>query len=397
MKIAVLGDLIEDVYVYGKVLRISPEAPVPVFNIEKTETKSGGAHNVFKNIKSLTEDVVLCTKLPKNPIQKIRYLADGHYLFRADNENLESLIWESSSEYKTADIIVISDYNKGCIKDFQSLGVSDRSIVDPKKPLSFYSGAWCIKPNKNEFIQSEGGWNSDYELTQLMISCINKYNFTHLIITLGSDGVVYMNNTELSLIKIMSSAKEVYDVTGAGDTFTAVLAYGLSKNMTMLESINLANRAAGIAVSKSGTYVISKTDLELQTFKTVFTNGCFDILHKGHLEYLKQSKQLGKKLVVGINSDESIKRLKGVNRPINSCADRKFMLEQLSFVDEVVVFDEDTPYNLIKELKPDIITKGGDYKPENVVGNDLAEVVILPFLSGYSTTNIINRSKHDAA
>jgi D-beta-D-heptose 7-phosphate kinase/D-beta-D-heptose 1-phosphate adenosyltransferase len=391
MKISVIGDLIEDIYIYGDVHRISPEAPVPIFKVKEQKTSLGGAANVFANLKNLTDSVDLCTKNLNGIIQKTRYISNGHYMFRADSEDLENITWSHNPSYKQADLVIVSDYNKGSITNFSSLEISNKCIVDPKKPLHEYRGCWCIKPNKKEFELSEGFWKNDSELEQLMYTCIIKNEFDHLIVTLGEMGVAYMDRKSLTFNRIKSTIVDVYDVTGAGDTFISVLAYGLSINMSMIDSIILANKAAGISVSKHGTYKITKSDLNLSN-KTVFTNGCFDVLHRGHIEYLKQSKTLGDRLVVGLNSDSSVKKLKGKHRPVNNETDRKYMLENLPFVDEVIIFDEDSPYDLIKKVSPDVITKGGDYTVDSVVGNDLAKVVIIPYVSGYSTTSILERN-----
>lgn len=390
MKISVIGDLIEDVYIYGDVYRISPEAPVPIFKVKDQKICPGGAANVFANLKNLTDSVVLCTENLSGKVQKTRYISNGHYMFRADIEDLNHITWKHNPTYKEADLVIVSDYNKGSITEFSSFGVSHKCIVDPKKPLSEYRGCWCIKPNKKEFENSEGSWDNESELELLMKQCVIKNKFDHLIVTLGELGVAYIDLKTLTFYRIHSTAVDVYDVTGAGDTFIATLAYGLSVNMSMLDSIKLANKAAGVSVTKHGTYTITRSDLNIAN-KTVFTNGCFDILHRGHIEYLKQSKSLGDRLVVGINSDRSIRKLKGNKRPINNEFDRKYMLESLPFVDDVIVFDEETPYELIKKVSPDIITKGGDYIVDTVVGNDLAEVIIIPFVSGYSTTSILER------
>lgn len=390
MKISIIGDLIEDVYIYGDVYRISPEAPVPIFKVKNRKISPGGAANVFANLKNLTDSVVLCTENLGAKIQKTRYISNGHYMFRSDIEDLENITWTHNLIYKEADLVIVSDYNKGSITDFSALEISHKCIVDPKKPLSEYCGCWCIKPNKKEFEISEGFWSTDSELEQLMKKCIIKNKFEHLIVTLGDMGVAYMDLKTLEFYKIQSTVVDVYDVTGAGDTFISVLAYGLSVNMSMLNSIKLANKAAGISVTKHGTYNITKSDLNISN-KIVFTNGCFDILHRGHIEYLKQSKSFGDRLIVGINSDSSIRKLKGIKRPINNEHDRKYMLESLPFVDDVIVFDEETPYDLIQKISPDIITKGGDYTVDTVVGNNLAKVIIIPFVSGYSTTSIIER------
>lgn len=390
-KISVIGDIIEDEYIYGICERISPEAPVPVVKFQNKETKPGGALNVFYNIKSLTDNVEFCTE-SSNPPKKTRVMANGHYLLRIDYED-QNCGWQTNPSYLESDIIVVSDYLKGAVETF-SFPLTKKLIVDPKRHLSFYKGAWCIKPNRKEFEQVVGKWNSYDELKSKMFESAKQFGFEHLIVTLGEDGVAYVNDQ--NFYHIPSDAQEVFDVTGAGDTFTAVLAYGVLTGMTVLDSIKLANRASGIAVKHHGTYIITKEDLGIiNRKKKVFTNGCFDVLHRGHIEYLKASKQLGDYLIVGINSDSSVKRLKGPARPINNQEDRKYMLEQLGFIDQVIIFEEDTPYELIKKELPDLITKGGDYSVEDVVGNDLAEVVIIPFTSGYSTTSIVKRIKNE--
>jgi len=383
MKIAVVGDIIIDEYVHGTVERISPEAPVPVLNFKNTEVKHGGALNVFDNIKSLTDEVVMCTR-NQAPPRKVRYMSNGHYMLRVDYDECGD--WHNDAP--EADIVVISDYAKGAIESFTPYA-GLKTIVDPKRDLSFYKGAWCLKPNAKEFGSYAGMWDSISMLNTLMLKAREELRLSHLIVTLGENGVAYSGPNDIFEI-FKSEAQEVYDVTGAGDTFTAVLAYTCSIEMDMINAIKLANKAAGISVSHLGTYVITKSDLEINK-KVIFTNGCFDILHPGHIEYLKASRKLGDYLIVAINSDESVKRLKGDKRPINNEVIRAYMLKNLSFVDEVVIFDEDTPYDIIKKLKPDIITKGGDYKATSVVGKDLAEVVIIPFVDNYSTTSIIER------
>lgn len=389
MKISVVGDIIIDQYIYGSVERISPEAPIPVLKYKTTETKSGGAGNVFDNIKSLYDNVTLATTCDNPPI-KTRFIANNQHLLRVDYEGQS--LW--SSVVNDSDLVVISDYNKGAVTSELLKSLKTKTIIDPKRHLSFYQGSWCIKPNKKEFEESCGQWTSISELEKLMVNCFTEFQFSHLIVTLGDQGVAYYDGKNFT--HLPSVAQEVFDVTGAGDTFTAVLAYGVANSLSMIDAVKLANRAAGIAVSHFGTYVITKEDLGLnQKDSIVFTNGCFDILHRGHIEYLKKSKELGNKLIVGVNSDESVKRLKGNSRPINSEIDRKFLLENLPFVDEVIIFEQDTPYELIKSIRPDIITKGGDYCENDVVGSDLAKVVIIPYESGYSTTSIVDKIKND--
>jgi D-beta-D-heptose 7-phosphate kinase/D-beta-D-heptose 1-phosphate adenosyltransferase len=390
MKIAVIGDLITDQYIYGTVERISPEAPVPILKFSQSKISSGGAGNVFQNIKSLTSDVVLCSSSNDIPI-KTRFIADSHYLFRMDQES-DSIKWSIDTSFINADIVVVSDYAKGCITVEVLNQLKNKiSIIDPKRNLEFYKGMWCVKPNKKEFENTVGKWSSLNELELLMRFAKLEYNFTHLIVTLGAEGVAYYGPE--GFVHINSEAKEVFDVTGAGDTFTAVLAYAICKDYTMLDAIKLANKAASIAVSHNGTYVIKLEDLNLtNNSNIIFTNGCFDILHPGHIKLLNECKKLGK-VIVGLNSDSSVKRLKGPLRPINSQEHRKAMLEALGF--EVQIFEEDTPIELIIKLKPSIIVKGGDYKKEEVVGHTLANVIMVPYDKGFSTTSIIESIKND--
>jgi D-beta-D-heptose 7-phosphate kinase/D-beta-D-heptose 1-phosphate adenosyltransferase len=241
-------------------------------------------------------------------------------------------------------------------------------IVDPKRNCKHYKGAWLIKPND---IESRNlgfeSWDGNTLLT------------THTTNVLIIDDKSYFSDVEEG---------EIVDVTGAGDCFLAAFVYGLVKGYDYQRCVDVATKGATKSVQYAGTYVLKAEDVES---KVIFTNGCFDILHRGHIDYLERSKKLGDKLIVGLNSDASIKRLKGESRPINNEEDRKTLLGSLKYVDEVIIFDEDTPYELIKKIKPDIITKGGDYTPETIVGNDLAEVIVLPYVKDYSTTNIVSK------
>jgi D-beta-D-heptose 7-phosphate kinase/D-beta-D-heptose 1-phosphate adenosyltransferase len=207
---------------------------------------------------------------------------------------------------------------------------------------------------------------------------------------MGGEGV-FVSDRVSGIFEIRTDEHKVSDVTGAGDIFIAALTHFLNKESTLLDAVKKANILASSSVTKFGTTVLTEDDI-CKT-KTVFTNGCFDILHKGHVEYLKKSKKLGAKLIVGLNSDKSVKKLKGNDRPINNEQDRKAVLEALDCVDEVYIFNEDTPYELIKSIRPDIITKGGDYTEDEVVGNDLAKVVIVPLVEGYSTTKIVKKTR----
>lgn len=397
MSIAVYGDVIVDEYIYGTSTRLSPEAPVPVVDFIRNEFRMGGAANVFENIKSLvSEKVTMNTSSPNPPIKK-RVFADDHYVTRIDITP-ESIKWENTPS--DADVIVISDYNKGAVADLLC-DIEDKLpfkegakiIVDPKRHLEDFAGAWCIKPNKKEFEDYIGAKVTVHTIRHYMERAYPELGIEHLIVTMGGDGVAYYS-TEKGFRHWPANLVEVSDVTGAGDTFTAVLAYAVDDGYDIIDAIFLANKAAGIAVQHHGTYVITKEDLGIKKEVVVFTNGCFDILHPGHVHTLREAKKLGSRLIVGINTDESVRRLKGPARPINSFQHRVAMLYALKIADIIVAIDDDTPYSVIKSIEPDIIVKGGDYTPEQVVGADLVEkVVIIPTLESYSTTNIIERIK----
>jgi D-beta-D-heptose 7-phosphate kinase/D-beta-D-heptose 1-phosphate adenosyltransferase len=211
------------------------------------------------------------------------------------------------------------------------------------------------------------------------------FQIQNIVVTMGKDGVYVSTPDREELIP--ADQRMISDVTGAGDVFIAAMTHFIKKGHDLFEACRKANLLAGISVTKFGTYVL--TDEDIMQTKVIFTNGCFDILHRGHVEYLRKSRELGARLIVGLNSDASVRRLKGDSRPINKQDDRKRVLESLDCVDEVIIFDEDTPRSLIERVKPDVITKGGDYRPKDVVGNDLASVVIVPLVEGYSTTKIV--------
>jgi D-beta-D-heptose 7-phosphate kinase/D-beta-D-heptose 1-phosphate adenosyltransferase len=382
--IYVIGDGINDEYVYGSYTKISPETPIPIFKEERVEKKLGGAWNVIANL----------TALGANPYfdcgcssTKTRYVVDNRIVFRSDNETYEI---NDFTDYNPIGInwLVISDYNKGhlhhtgaIINNFKKAGV--KIIVDPKKKIHNYVGADIIKLNQKEFYEYTG--HTDFDNCELIR---RNFNIGAIVITLGGDGV-YISSKKFTG-KIPGERREVADVTGAGDVFLAAMSYYLDRGVSLKEACTRANTLASISVTKMGTYVLQPEDLKEVT--VVFTNGCFDILHKGHIEYLRESKKLGGKLIVGLNSDKSVKRLKGACRPINNQYDRRAVLQSIGCVDQVIIFDEDTPYDLIKDVTPDIITKGGDYTPDMVIGNDLAKVVIISYVEGYSTTKILEKT-----
>lgn len=383
IKIGVVGDYMTDEYIHGKCERLSPESPIPIFIKTHAELKDGGAGNVVINLDSLGHDTVLYRG--RSHIRKIRYVCDNRILFRVDEEQIINetepyINFDSDTKY-----VVLSDYNKGMFYMCQNI-VTDLKkegkilFVDPKRPLSNYKGADYIKLNSKEIKEYCEGLT----YTELL----REYGFKALIIT-DNTGCVIVTRDYTTNIK--TESVEISDVTGAGDVFMAALVSFMSKGKGLEEACVAACKLASISVTKFGTYRLTDEDIKKATPKTVFTNGVFDILHRGHVEYLKKSKELGDILIVGINSDESVKKNKGFCRPINNENDRKKVLESLSFVDQVIIFDETTPYELIKKLRPDIITKGADYAPLNVVGKDLAEVKIIPYVKDYSTTNIIGK------
>ena len=379
MKVLVFGDVIIDKYIYGTSDRLSPEAPVPVVKYQRKVETLGGAGLVYENLKSLGVDVTLLQTEQPSSI-KTRVICDGHYVTRIDDDKHANsaavLANVLRSDFSQWDYVILSDYNKGVLDE--SLKIIEhinkfncKIIVDPKEHANQYKGAWLIKPNNSEF--TKFGFNA----------------WQGNIITTNAGGNVNATIDNIEYI-IPVDQVEVSDVTGAGDCFLAAFVYALTKEYTYEKCLQLAVKGSTEAVTHVGTYTLAVSDLE---DCIVFTNGVFDILHKGHFELLAEAKTLGEKLIVGINSDASVKRLKGERRPINNQIKRISQLEILPWVDEVIVFDEDTPYELIKKLKPHVIVKGGDYTIEQVVGHDLTDVHLVQTVEGYSTTSIIEASK----
>ena len=377
-KILVIGDVIIDKYIYGTSERLSPEAPVPVVKHLNEKETLGGAGLVYKNLKSLGVDVDLYDTGEESSI-KTRVICDGHYITRIDDDKfadgtdvLDKIINDDFSQYE---YVVLSDYNKGVLDESRRIiehlnKFGCKVIVDPKTHATHYEGAWLVKPNEKEFQEYFINWQGN------------------IIITQAGNNVVA--NIDSKIYDIPVEKVEVSDVTGAGDCFLAAFVYGLTIGKDHRTCLEMAIKGATESVKHVGTYILSRKDFEETV---VFTNGVVDILHKGHFELLKEARSLGTKLIVGINSDASVKRLKGESRPINDELTRIEQLEALPWVDEVFVFNDDTPYNLIKKLKPALIVKGGDYTVETTVGHDLAPVHIVPTVEGYSTTNIIEKSK----
>lgn len=436
--VAIFGDVIVDKYVDCDVTRISPEAPVPVLKYNDFYFRLGGAANVALNLinfnckvtlycilgddenRKVIQDfcekysikLVFITSKDKPTILKTRYLSQNKQLFRLDNEeefdsseraDLEKSLIDNINCY---DLLIISDYDKGTfkpdfnfIKNLKLINSRLKVVVDPKKSnWHYYSYADYITPNRSEF-----NLVSKYSSLNINLFCkklSDDYNINNVLLTKSEDGLtLYCKGNELCSYN--ANLQEVIDVTGAGDTVISSFAFKLLDCDDPSYSALFANYAAGISCSYFGTHAptLNEIELELNNYKetVVFTNGCFDIIHLGHLRYLEHARKLGSKLIVGINSDLSVKRLKGDDRPINNQETRRNILLSLDFVDEVIIFDEDTPLNLISVIKPNILVKGGDYVVEEIIGYDLVisnggSVVTLPFLNGYSTSLIISKS-----
>ena len=463
-KILVIGDLVIDHYLWGSCERISAEAPVQVIDIEKENIVLGGAGNVINNLCSLeaTVDVIsvigeceasndlkdlltaikvntqyLITQKDRVTSKKSRIIAaqqqvvrfDREISFEINNKSQKAIINVFQDIVSNYDVILLSDYGKGVLTfDLtQSLitianSNSKKVLVDPKG-LDYlkYKGAFLLTPNKKEASEATNIVIKDNEsLLKAIINLKEKCNLELSLITLSEDGVAIYDD-ELRIHP--TSAREVFDVTGAGDTVLASLGFAIACNKDIDEAIKFANLASGVVVGKIGSATAtlneiieyesslnkSSSDKYIKTWdeishivssvknkekKIVFTNGCFDILHIGHIKYLQEAKKFGDILIIGLNSDASVRRLKGENRPINSQDDRAYILASLEFIDYVVIFDEDTPINLINLIQPDILTKGGDYEGKELVGQDIAkEIKLISFIEGKSTTKVIQKIK----
>ncbi|MCV3357162.1 D-glycero-beta-D-manno-heptose-7-phosphate kinase [Campylobacter sp. RKI_CA19_01122] len=446
-KILVVGDFMVDHYIWCDCTRISPEAPVMVMKSQKEDKRLGGAGNVYANLKSLGAEVfalglvgddesgrflkenlnakLLVEKDRKTPL-KSRILSHSQQVLRFDDENdfntklEDEIIQEYKKIAKDYDAIILSDYAKGVLTSKVTKVLIEHAntlnlpiLIDPKgSDFSKYQNATLLTPNKKEAIQALGVEKID-NLEKALKKLKDDLNLAYSIITLSEEGIALFDE---KLHIIPAKALEVYDVTGAGDSVIAMLAYALALKVDIVKACELANDAAAVVVAKVGSVSVSLEEIKnlkkasfedkikskeelaklIQNQKVVFTNGCFDIMHYGHIKYLEKAKKLGDILVVGLNSDESVKRLKGNSRPINLEFQRACMLASMYFVDYVVIFNEDTPYELIEFLKPDVLVKGADYKGKELVGSNLVKKVeLIDFEDGFSTTNIINRIAND--
>lgn len=460
-RVLVLGDIMLDRYWEGGTSRISPEAPVPVVKVEQIKDRPGGAGNVALNIAALgagarlggytgddemaesLQDMLVgagvdCafTRVAGSPtITKLRIISRHQQLIRLDFEEAdlsgsgEPLVNSVQQQLQSCGALVLSDYAKGALDDPGPLIAAACSagvpvLVDPKgTDFARYRGATLLTPNLHEFEAVVGACPSEAELVSRGEKLMQELELAALLVTRGEHGMTLLRPGEEEL-HLPARAREVFDVTGAGDTVIATLAAAVAAGASLPQAVGLANVAASIVVGKLGTAAVSAPELRRavlqeqgtergavtlgqleiavadarsQGERVVFTNGCFDIIHAGHVTYLEQAKQLGDRLVVAVNSDDSVRKLKGSGRPINPEDRRMAVLAGLEAVDWVVCFSDDTPRPLLEVLKPDILVKGGDYAgKEEVVGWEIVEgyggeVKVLGVVDNVSTTAIVSK------
>ncbi|MEO1751921.1 bifunctional D-glycero-beta-D-manno-heptose-7-phosphate kinase/D-glycero-beta-D-manno-heptose 1-phosphate adenylyltransferase HldE [Thiofaba sp. EF100] len=458
--VLVAGDVMLDRYWHGATSRISPEAPVPVVKVEGDELRVGGAGNVALNVTALGAGATLAALVGHDPeaatlrerletgrvacrllaapgsrtITKLRIISRHQQLIRLDFEDgfpaasAAAMPEAVQGALAGAGALVLSDYAKGALKHAQAMIQAARAagvpvVVDPKgTDFERYRGATVLTPNLAEFEAVAGPCMDEATLVSRGEALRDQLDLTALLITRSERGMTLLVAGQPAL-HLPARAREVFDVTGAGDTVVAVLAAGLAAGMRLPEATALANLAAGVVVGKLGTATVSLDELAeamqghtplptgvmdeerlLEVLararaageRIVMTNGCFDILHPGHITYLHQARALGDRLIVAVNDDDSVRRLKGPSRPVNGLETRMLMLAALSSVDWVVPFSEDTPERLICRLKPDVLVKGGDYRPEDIAGGPCVidhggEVKVLGFVEGHSTSGLIAR------
>jgi D-beta-D-heptose 7-phosphate kinase/D-beta-D-heptose 1-phosphate adenosyltransferase len=467
-RVLVLGDVMLDRFIYGSVERISPEAPIPVVAVDRFLDMPGGAANVARNVAALGGRAVLMgvvgddawahdlraqlalspsiephlvTDASRVTSVKTRYVADGQQVMRADRESrmplpesvANRLLEEFSAAMRDVDAIILSDYAKGVLSGFvtsTAIGMARDAgkiiIVDPKaKDLAKYRGCSLLTPNRIE-LQTACGMecNSDDQVVAGARHILDQNICDVMIVTRGKDGMSVIK-ADGSAEHLPTTARQVFDVSGAGDTVVATLSLGLAVGAEIAGAAALANAAAGIVVGKRGTAVVTTGELiaalrpfdgrtdpqkifaldsvmqlarawREQGLKIAFTNGCFDLLHPGHIFLLDQARHTADRLIVGLNADVSIRRLKGPTRPVQSEVARATVLAAVKSVDAVVIFSEDTPIGLIETLEPDVLVKGADYTLGTVVGADLVigrggKVVLAELLSGHSTTDTVQR------
>ncbi len=454
----VAGDAMLDEYWFGDTARISPEAPVPVVRTRSAEQRPGGAANVALNIAALGAhtvltavvgadergqlltrlleqrgvhcDLVRSTSLPT--IHKLRVLARSQQLIRVDAEqSLEPCAAEFAALFgrhlRDADAVILSDYGKGTLSRAVELVAACRAagvrvLIDPKgADFRRYRGAHALTPNRSEFEAVVGACASEADLLQKGQALRAELDLELLLVTRGEQGMTLFER-DAEPVTLPTQAREVFDVTGAGDTVIALLAAGLAAGLDAPAAAALANLGAGVVVGKIGVATVSRSELQhalhvqgsggrglvelpellvlvaeakARGERIVFTNGCFDILHAGHVSYLEEAKSCGDRLIVAVNDDASVTRLKGPGRPVTPLEDRMAVLAGLAAVDWVVAFSEDTPARVIEQVLPDVLVKGGDYRVDQIAGADTVqrnggEVRVLGFKPGRSTTALID-------
>jgi D-beta-D-heptose 7-phosphate kinase/D-beta-D-heptose 1-phosphate adenosyltransferase len=468
-RVLVFGDVMLDEYVMGSVQRISPEAPIPVFQRSSERYIPGGASNVAANVAALGAQVTLCgvvgidtyadllraaltTHSPavtfhaivdasRGTTVKTRFIASGHHLLRVDKETTAHISSDTSqaivealeSEIAKTDVVIVSDYAKGVIVEatFQTLIERAREagkivFVDPKRRnFDFYHGADYLTPNRKELHEATGLPINDDAAIELASQVASSVSSSSILVTRSEEGMTLFR-TGSPAIHIRATAREVFDVSGAGDTVIATFASAIAAGQPPAEAAALANIAAGVSVGKEGAATVGLAELRqaveayhkplsrtrdglisreeasvqrriwaAEGLSVGFTNGCFDILHRGHVQLLDEVALRCDRLIVGINSDKSVRLLKGSTRPINRAEDRARVLLSLRAVAAVVIFEEETPAELIRALSPDLLAKGGDYQKHEIVGADFVEgnggeVMIVDIVKGFSTTTIID-------
>jgi len=471
-RVLCIGDAMLDHYVYGQVERVSPEAPIPVLCIERELKTLGGAGNVLRNLVALGAaasfvsvignddagreigrlleaqegaEIHVLVQPQRTTTVKTRYVAANQQLLRADRETAvpldpyirEDLLRLARELVTTHSVVIVSDYAKGVLTEGVALEIIRAAreagafvIVDPKGGDHIrYRGADLLKPNRRELAHATGlPVSTESEIVAAAQVLIERCGLGAVLASLGQEGVVLVN-ADATVHAERAEVREVFDVSGAGDTVMAVLGAGIGSGMSLVDAARLANIAAGIVVGKVGTAVVYVNELTArldgldfhvaekvmprahaldlverwrrQGLRIGFTNGCFDLLHPGHVSLLRQAKDACDRLVVGVNSDASAARLKGPSRPVQSETARGAVLSSLAAVDLIVIFEEDTPIDLIRALHPRVLVKGADYRLDEVVGADLVkgsggEVLLAEITPGYSTTATIARFSRSA-
>ena len=448
-----------DRYLFGSTGRISPEAPVPIVHVQETDDRPGGAANVAVNLASLGVTTRLVGVVGKDDagetlqsilksrgihcdfhrvedrptITKTRVQSRGQQLIRLDQENSAAMPGDAvvdvlKKSIKDAGAVVLSDYGKGALTDVATMIAVCREtgvpvLVDPKgDDFEKYRGASLITPNQSEFEAVVGVCDTEEELVRRARVMLDDLNMDALLVTRSEKGMLLLES-DMEPVFLRAQAREVFDVTGAGDTVIATLAGAIASGQDLASAAALANIAAGLVVRKIGVATVTPGEISISLHqrgqggrglvglkelklmvaesrergeRIIMTNGCFDVLHAGHVSYLEEAKGIGDRLIVAVNDDASVRRLKGESRPVNKLEDRLLVLAGLAAVDWVVPFPDDTPASLIAELLPDVLVKGGDYNPDDIAGakdvlQNGGEVRVLAFRDGHSSSRIIDK------